>query len=75
MYVRGNHTVGTLVTIVLYTDIAAQNMNMVNKIRNDFMVKYNMNDLGEPKKILGMQYKYSLSRIFIGIPGYITKIY
>ena len=34
-----------------------------------------MKDLGEPRKMLGMQFKYSLNRIFISIPQYISKIY
>ena len=34
-----------------------------------------MKDLGEPKKLLGMQVKYSLNRIFIHISDYITAIY
>ena len=76
MYVRGSHALGTLVIIVLFVDDmgkATLNMKMVNKIKNDFMIKYNMKDLGEPKKMLDMQFKYSLNRIFIGIPDYITN--
>ena len=34
---------------------AAQNIKMVNEIKNDFMVKCCMQDLGEPKTTLGMQ--------------------
>ena len=34
-----------------------------------------MKDLGEPKKMLGMQVHYSLNRIFIGLSDYITKLY
>ena len=78
MYVRGSYGLGTLAIIVLYVDdmgIAGQNMKLVNKIKNEFMLKYSMKDLGEPKKMLGLQFKYSLNRIFISIPQYITKIY
>ena len=67
MYVRGSYALGTLVMIDLYVDdmgIAAQNMKMVNKIKNNFIVKYGMKDLGEPKKMFGMQSKYSLNIIY-----------
>ena len=55
--------------------IAAQNMKILNKIKNDFMTKYSMKDLGFPKKMLGLQFQYSLNRIFISIPEYISRIY
>jgi hypothetical protein len=78
MYVRGSYGLGTLVILVLYVDdmgIAAMNMKLLNKVKNVLMVKYSMKDLGEPKKMLGLQFKYSLNRTFISIPEYISKIY
>ena len=39
------------------------------------MLKYNMTVLGEPKKMLGMQFKYSPNRSFISILQYVLKIY
>ena len=64
--------------IVLYVDdmgIAAQNMKMGTKIKNDLMVKYSKKDRGKPKPMLGMIFKYSLNRIFIGIPDCLYKSY
>ena len=78
IYVRGNYGLGTLIIILLYVDdmgIAAQTIKLLNKTKNDFLLKYSMKDLGEPKKMLGMQVHYSLNRIFIGLSDYITKLY
>ena len=78
MYMRGTYAAGTLVLIVLYVDdmgIAAQNQKLLNQVKNGFMTKWSMKDLGEPKKLLGMQIKYSLNRIFIHISDYISDIY
>jgi hypothetical protein len=55
MYMRGTYAAGTLVLIVLYVDdmgIAAQNQKLLNQVKNGFMTKWSMKDLGEPKKLL-----------------------
>ena len=47
MCVRGSYGLGTLAIIVLYVDdmgIAGQNMKLVNKIENEFTLKYSMKD-------------------------------
>ena len=76
MYERGSYGLGTLAIIVLYVDdmgIAGQNMKLVNKNKNVYMLKYSMKDLDKPKKMLDLQFKYSLNRIFINIPQYISN--
>ena len=78
MNIRGSYELDTLAIIVLYVDdmgIAGQIMKLVNKIKNKFVLKQSMKDLGKPQKMLGMQFKYSLNRISICNPQYISKIY
>ena len=60
---------GTLSITTLYVDdmgIVAQIIKPANKVKNGFIVKYRMTDLDEPKKMLCMQFEYSLNRIFKG---------
>ena len=78
MYVRGDYSKGTLVILLLYVDdmaIGASNLKLLNQVKNDFLTKYSMKDLGVPKKILGMEIQYTLNNIFISIPQYISKMF